>query len=145
MAYDKEYRKQYYLKNKQKEIEYAANYRVENKEKIKKDRKDNPDKHKSYNLKRDYGITVEYYNELLKKQNFSCASCGISTTELENNSQWKRHHKLVVDHCHETGLIRGLLCNNCNTALGMVKESLAVLEGLKQYVKNVCHQTTKPN
>lgn len=145
MAYDKEYRKQYYLKNKQKEIEYAANYRNENKEKIKKDRKDNPDKHKNYNLKRDYGITVEDYNSLLEDQNFSCASCGISTTELENNNQWKRHHKLVVDHCHETGRIRGLLCNNCNTALGMVKESLAVLEGLKRYVETVCHPTTKPN
>lgn len=145
MAYDKEYRKQYYLRNKEKEIEYSAKYRQQNQDKIKKDRKDNPDKHKSYNLKRDYGITIEDYNNLLKDQNHRCASCGVSTEELEANSEWKRHHKLVVDHCHTTGAIRGLLCNSCNTALGMVKEDISVLKGLMSYVERVCQPTVRLN
>lgn len=57
-------------------------------------------------LKRTYGITTEQYDELLKKQNDSCAVCG-----RHKDSEKK---SLSVDHNHKTGEIRGLLCTMCN-------------------------------
>lgn len=58
------------------------------------------------NLKRKYGITLEQFEELLKKQNNCCAIC------LKHESDHKT--KFHVDHNHKTGEIRGLLCNFCN-------------------------------
>jgi Recombination endonuclease VII len=56
---------------------------------------------------RDYGITLEDYDALLAKQNGVCAIC-----------KKKSDRTLCVDHCHSTGVVRGLLCLKCNTGLG---------------------------
>lgn len=61
---------------------------------------------KEYNLKRKYGINLEKYNQLLKKQNNCCAICDKHKDEFKIN--------LAVDHNHITGEIRGLLCSYCN-------------------------------
>ena len=47
------------------------------------------------------------------------------------------HHKskLVVDHCHATGKVRGLLCHNCNRALGLLKDKISVLKNAIQYLE----------
>lgn len=78
-------------------------------------------------LKLNFGITSEDYQALLEKQNFSCALCKKHSLEFKQ--------RLAVDHCHETGKIRGLLCFKCNTALGkfnddpeMLKEAIKYLE-----------------
>lgn len=60
---------------------------------------------KNIDLKRTYGITLEKYKEMLKEQDHVCALC-------KNPQKGKR--PLVVDHCHTTGQIRGLLCYGCN-------------------------------
>jgi hypothetical protein len=78
-------------------------------------------------LKQAYGISLEEYSEMLCKQEDKCAVCGKEHLEEPNK-------RLVVDHCHTSGKIRGLLCNNCNTALGLVKESVQVVEKLKDYI-----------
>jgi len=57
-------------------------------------------------FKRRYGITLDDYNEMLKKQSNKCKICKISPDNLKR--------KLCIDHCHETGKIRGLLCDKCN-------------------------------
>jgi len=65
-------------------------------------------------LKKKYGISEEVFNWMLKKQYNACAVCD-------------KEAKLVIDHDHATGVIRGLLCTKCNTALGLLgddKESL---------------------
>jgi hypothetical protein len=59
---------------------------------------------------RKLGITERQYQEMLFKQNNSCAICGGPP-----DTRWK---KLAVDHCHSTGKVRGLLCMVCNTMLG---------------------------
>lgn len=61
---------------------------------------------------RKYGITKEQYEQLIAKQNGRCAICGEQETERS---------VLCIDHCHDNGHIRGLLCDNCNTAIGMMK------------------------
>ena len=73
-----------------------------------------PEKSRKYNLKSLYGITLEQYDEMLKNQNYGCKICGKTAEENKGN--------LVVDHCHSTGHIRGLLCHACNKGLGNFKD-----------------------
>jgi len=69
-------------------------------------------------LMRIYGITYRDYTDLLKGQDYKCKIClGEGFTMAVHLKT-----KLVVDHCHETGRIRGLLCHNCNRGLGLFKD-----------------------
>lgn len=77
-------------------------------------------------LKRLYGITVEQYNDLFEVQQGKCVGCGRHQVEFSKS--------LVVDHCHTTGKIRGLLCAGCNIALGNVKENTNTLLSLAHYL-----------
>ena len=79
-------------------------------------------------LERTYGISPEDYNKMLKEQGGTCANkaCDYGLDD---------DHKLFVDHCHETGIIRGLLCNWCNSAEGYLKSSPEVAEGLIKYMR----------
>jgi hypothetical protein len=81
-----------------------------------------------YNLKRKFGITLQDYEALLLKQNGKCATC-----DKIRSSNGK---KLAVDHCHKTGRIRGLLCNECNTSLGLIKEDIQTLQNLIAYIND---------
>lgn len=66
------------------------------------------------------------YERLSLIQNGSCAICGKKETESK---------KLVVDHNHKTGKVRGLLCHSCNTALGLVKEDIEILKKMIKYIE----------
>ena len=69
-------------------------------------------------LVKRYGISSKDYQELLEKQDYCCAICGNTPEEGRGNTS-----KLNVDHCHETGKIRGLLCHKCNTGLGLLGDT----------------------
>jgi hypothetical protein len=70
-------------------------------------------------LRYRYGITVEEYEKLLKRQGNSCFIC-----KTKNPSQKRKlSNYFCVDHCHKTGKVRGLLCSTCNTALGLLGDS----------------------
>ncbi len=69
---------------------------------------------------RKYGVSVDRYNEMLISQNYKCSIC--STEKVGGRS--KNFH---IDHCHESGVVRGLLCMSCNTMLGMAKDNTEVL------------------
>ncbi len=77
-------------------------------------------------LKKRYGITSADYDAMLTKQNGVCAIC-------EKKSEINRNGKLFVDHCHETGRVRGLLCDVCNRAVAwltseQLKRAISYLE-----------------
>jgi Recombination endonuclease VII len=74
------------------------------------------------NLKRDYGITLEQYVALWLEQGGLCALCR----QPEVGTYRGVVRMLSVDHDHETGQIRGLLCGSCNVALGWLE-----IKGLK--------------
>lgn len=74
-------------------------------------------------LKKLYGLTPEQYTELFERQNGVCAICQEMTTD-----------RLHIDHCHETGRVRGLLCGKCNKALGLLKDSTKLLDRAKEYL-----------
>jgi hypothetical protein len=78
----------------------------------------------AYWRKHKYGITPEQYSEMLAAQNSKCAICG-KHDELN----------LAVDHCHETGQIRGLLCKYCNGGIGFLKDSIELLENAIKYLQ----------
>ena len=78
-------------------------------------------------LKYFYDLTSEQYFELLKNQNHCCKICG--THEKDAYKQ-----TLFVDHDHDTGKVRGLLCNSCNTALGHFKDSQEILKNAMDYL-----------
>jgi hypothetical protein len=75
-----------------------------------------------------FNITLEEYNELLKKQNYKCAICNGYEISYRNEV-------LSVDHNHNTGEIRGLLCNTCNRALGLFKDNENLLKNAIKYLK----------
>jgi hypothetical protein len=78
------------------------------------------------NLKLKYGITPEDYNFMLEGQNNVCAICD--KPEVQNK-------RMAVDHCHETGKVRGLLCSMCNTAIGKLNDDPNLLDKAAKYLR----------
>ena len=78
-------------------------------------------------LKRDFGITLEEYNTMFTKQNGCCKICGRHQTEFNK--------RLAVDHDHVTGVVRGLLCQQCNQALGMFYDNIDTLISAINYLE----------
>jgi hypothetical protein len=88
----------------------------------------NPEYFVNKHLETTYGISLDDYNAILAVQDHKCAGCGVDASKAQRS-------KLYVDHCHDTGKVRGLLCQHCNTALGMVKDSIETLSSLISYLK----------
>lgn len=101
----------------------------------KKERLDDPEKvkqrHRNTQMKTKYGITWKNREAILEEQSGKCANPGCGKTEA--GGQW---NEWCVDHDHSTGKVRGLLCPNCNTALGLVGENIDRLLGLVSYLKD---------
>lgn len=91
----------------------------------------NPDYHKSFTLKRRYGITLDQYNEMLSAQDGVCDICA----KPEANEIKGSVVSLAVDHDHTTGAVRALLCSACNTALGLFNDDQELLTKAVAYLK----------
>lgn len=111
---------QWYVKNKDKQSDRAKVLYQEQKEERNKQTR-------TYRLQYDYGITEEDYKELLRKQEGKCAICGATKA---NNFR----DNLYVDHCHSTGIVRGLLCTRCNSCLGLFQDDVSILEAAIRYL-----------
>ena len=94
-------------------------------------RRENPEKWKrdlhSMNLRKLYGIDHDEYDRMLAAQGGACAICKEPPGLGQRN-------RLCVDHCHETGVIRGLLCFRCNSAIGMLKDDPALVQVALDYL-----------
>ncbi len=82
--------------------------------------------------KYNYGITDEQYQEKLEAQNHACAICGSKHQAKTKNGKETLH----IDHDHTTGNVRGLLCRECNLALGHMKDSTANLLRAIRYLED---------
>lgn len=102
--------KKYYYKNREKILARHKRKQQDYKERKTRER-----------YKREYGITVEEVEDLKLKQDGCCAIC-------------QERKPLCVDHNHDTGLVRGLLCSNCNMALGHFKDSILYLQKAIEYL-----------
>lgn len=96
-------------------------------------RKRNPDKAKNIDLKKQFGITLMQYNQMLLEQKGVCAICSKPSTTLAPDGGPVR---LAVDHDHETGKIRGLLCHHCNKGIGCLNDSVDILKKAIDYLNN---------
>lgn len=99
---------------KEKHKLYVRKYRVENSDKVRL-------KQRKADLRNRYNMSYEDYENLLKKQDNKCAICDQVSV-------------LVVDHCHATGKVRGLLCNNCNVSLGLLKDDKEIIKKALEYL-----------
>lgn len=109
----------------------SKNHHKKNIDKIRQYKKEynkkHPSKRKELNLKNKFGISLEIYNNMLLTQNNCCSICKINILKVKK--------QFAVDHDHNTGKIRDLLCNDCNALLGFCKESINILSEAINYIK----------
>lgn len=94
-----------------------------------------------YAMRKSYGITLDDYMHMFEHQAGRCAVC--SNTAKPPMPGQRFVERLVVDHDHATGTVRGLLCDNCNRALGLVHDSEGVLLAAVDYLRS--HKIVKDN
>ena len=112
----------YKQRNREKVALAHKNWYLKNRDNILVQTREKYDPIKVYGrkLKRTYGITLEDYYKMTDEQDGLCKICKI------------KPEKLYVDHCHDTGIVRGLLCNQCNAGIAMLKHNP---ENLKEAIK----------
>lgn len=93
-------------------------------------RKATPIREKARSLRADFGLSLEDYNAMLEAQGGVCAICKQPETHKRNG----KLKALAVDHHHGTGKIRGLLCSDCNTGIGKLKDSVNILSNAIDYL-----------
>lgn len=91
-------------------------------EKQLKYRTERPEKYKSIALNHKYNITLEQLNQMKEDQNYACKICGTDEVDLH------------IDHCHEEGHTRGLLCPSCNKGLGFFTDCPDKLHSAIKYL-----------
>lgn len=105
--------------------------------KYQKSKKEDPEGtvryHRERHLKKKFGITEADYLDLLEEQMYCCKICN--KHESENSA----NRNLAVDHNHETGEIRGLLCDPCNRGLGLFKDNPLVMQKALDYLNTEGH------
>jgi hypothetical protein len=71
---------------------------------------------------------------MYKDQNGRCKICNEEVNNLTTND--RSNKKTVVDHCHDTGMVRGVLCHSCNCAIGLLKDSISTIENALHYLQD---------
>jgi hypothetical protein len=135
----REANKRSYLKHRGKLLEYQEKYRQANRERLAAEQRARrkrwtPEQRerarqykRAYQLQKRYGITVEQYDELLAAQGGKCAICQTTRRGTYN--------VLDVDHCHQTGKVRGLLCTSCNSAIALLGDDAEGVGRALKYMK----------
>jgi hypothetical protein len=137
---DKEKQKEYWrtYQRGEKRVQYKKEWNHKNRDVIAAKQRArvaaDPEKYRTYfrnhRIKKVYGISAEQYAQILSEQDGVCAICGRlpnGTNHVEEN--------LVIDHDHDTGQIRGLLCNNCNSGMGIIGDAVEHLEAALTYLR----------
>ena len=98
-------------------------------------RKNHPNRDRAGHLRRKFNLTLQQFNDMVIAQNSKCDICGEPFVKIPN-----------IDHDHATGLVRGLLCGNCNRGLGSFKDDTGRLDRAKAYLqrhRNVTQTITR--
>lgn len=103
-------------------------------EKSRRRYKNNPEAGWASTIKKKYGITQEDYYALLEQQGGKCANESCKATQCgPNKKRW------CIDHNHDTGEVRGLLCSDCNAAAGILRDNPSIIRGLAKYLEENGH------
>lgn len=123
----KEDGRKYRAANPERVKEYSKKYRAENPEKLKEDNKKyraaNREKLLSLGKEKKYGVSAKDVEQMNLTQGGACAICKVVPKK-----------RLHIDHDHSSGKVRALLCNNCNLALGLLKDSSIVAHAAAGYL-----------
>jgi len=123
--------KKWYESNRDAAKEKCKAWRMANGDKIKQYRRNNRAKLYRQEVVRKYGVSPSWFDETIAEQQGKCAACGVV---LEYGTKSITPH---VDHCHKTLSVRGILCNRCNSVIGLCEDSCDILSKLSEYLK--CH------
>lgn len=93
-------------------------------------RKLSPHIEKSRALRESFGLSLEQYQEMHDRQKGKCSICNEPEKQMRNG----KIKALAVDHNHKTGAIRGLLCSDCNTGIGKLKDSPEIIRNAAKYL-----------
>lgn len=110
----------HYWKHRESRLELGRKWRANNREKHRKLVRD----WRAARRWAKYGLSNEQFDTLIKQQSGKCAVCQ----SIPNDG-------LKVDHCHNTGIVRGLLCNPCNKALGFLRDDPVRIRELAEYIE----------
>lgn len=88
---------------------------------------------RAWRFKNKFGITTDEYDAMFKAQDGKCAICAQSSKQVHRKTGKVRD--LAVDHCHDTGKVRALLCTDCNMALGLFKDDPDLLSAAADYLR----------
>jgi hypothetical protein len=128
----------FYWKEPQISLERKVDRAAYMREWQRKARAANKDYGKNADLKKNYGVTLDWYNAKHAEQGGVCAICQQEETALIHG----RLISLAVDHCHDTGEVRGLLCRSCNNAIGAFQHKPDLLDKAKSYLlRHGCSET----
>ena len=125
-ARDAEYR----ARNREKAVARAKKWREDNPERYLKLQKDyyqaNRDNFRARELMKKFGLTMAAYSEMLAAQGGVCAICAGAQSHGKS---------MAVDHDHETGAVRALLCDNCNRGIGLFRDSPELCRAVADYLE----------
>lgn len=143
---DKVFHAKRYLKDRDKIKEQTKAYRDTNKDALQAKQNEwkqrNPEKVRAYqrraNLRKNFGIEVEDYQQMLDAQAGVCFICKEPETYIHQKTG--QVARLAVDHCHTKGTVRKLLCKSCNNGLGLFRDSPQLLREAAGYLED--HERT---
>ena len=113
-------------RNRRRRERYAEDERYRERAKASARARDK-DARRAARILAQFGISVEQYDAILAAQGGGCAICGSADAD-------RRGHRLHIDHCHTTGVVRGILCAACNTTLGKFGDDAGRLRRAADYL-----------
>lgn len=138
-----ESQRKYRAANPEKTREASRKWRAANPEKhrnaVKRWRKANPERDREIMRASLYDLAPGDYDAMLTAQGGACAICRQPETATRNGVV----KALAVDHCHDSGVTRGLLCQRCNTAIGSLNDDPALIEAAAAYLRRNRHHDTQ--
>ena len=117
----RQYQREYYRNNKEKSVEYSRKYRADPENRVREWER---------MIEKKFGMDRHDYQNMLDEQNGTCAICD----GTETHSQ-RTEGRLSIDHCHTTGKVRGILCNQCNSLLGWARDDINTLQRAIEYLE----------
>jgi hypothetical protein len=126
--YNRDHREEYRAyreKNKKRISLRASEWHTKNRSRILEEKK-------KRSRMSNYGVSEQDYKVMLSQQDGACAICG------KNKNYGGPGNCLQIDHCHDKGVVRGLLCSNCNTGLGKFGDDIEIMERAVKYLKTFC-------
>ncbi len=104
-------------------------------ESYRKERYD-PEAKRRANFRYNYGMDSRVYDQLFQFQGGVCAICGRPPEYRKIGRARTPNKSLTLDHCHRTKLLRGLLCYECNLAIGWMRDNVENIDKMRAYIEN---------